>query len=363
MERRLSGTGLRRASILLVVAIAAIPNISGQQVPASRDAQEAAQLPQLGQKLQQILDDKAGYAAAIVQRWESAARASGRWDETYAAGLQSALMNLQPENLLAAGEAPSYEAMMNVLATGRQAKAPLADPGSRAILLDASGRLMTPHALGDPGDDMVYTPVTPCRIVDTRYTFQVYGTRTFDMDNPNGFGFQGGYGGPCGIPYGVARAVAMTITVTNPAAAGYFTAWGLNAMPLSSVLNFNLGNTLANTTIVPVSPGVGADFSLYSPFPADAIIDVVGYFAAPISSPLDCLTSTNSAPVPASVWTHVTVSCPAGRTATGGGFFYIYSTTQGKSSPSGNGWDAGFFTSNGAETGTVYVNCCRLPGR
>ena len=52
-------------------------------------------------------------------------------------------MKLHPENLLAAGEASSYEAMMTVLATGRAAAD---DPGTTS-----------PHVLGDTFRDLVYT--------------------------------------------------------------------------------------------------------------------------------------------------------------------------------------------------------------
>jgi hypothetical protein len=51
---------------------------------------------------------------------------------------------------------------------------------------------------------------------------------------------------------------------------------------LSSVINYAAGQTVANTTIVPVVPGVGNDFSIYSSAGnPHVIIDVVGYFAAP----------------------------------------------------------------------------------
>jgi hypothetical protein len=81
------------------------------------------------------------------------------------------------------------------------------------------------------------------------------------------------------LPFSVVRAAALTITVTGPAAAGWFTAWGLGTQPLSSVINYVAGQTVANTTIVPVVPGPGNDFSLFSAATADAVIDVVGYYA------------------------------------------------------------------------------------
>jgi hypothetical protein len=126
------------------------------------------------------------------------------------------------------------------------------------VLSDKAGTPEAPGDLGSTAADLVYTPVTPCRIVDTRVAAagMITGntTRTFDVDGTN-FSTQGGFSGSCGIPSGVARAVAMTITVTQPVAAGYFTAWALGTQPFISVLNYEAGATIANTTIVPVDPG------------------------------------------------------------------------------------------------------------
>ncbi len=206
MKRNFSSNRLADLAIGLALTIVAIPNVFGQQVPNFRDAQEAAQRSQYQEKLQQVLIDKAAYAATIASRWEQSARASGRWDENYSTDLQAALVRLSPDNLLAAGEAPSYKAMMTVLATGRPVPASL--PGQIV-------QTMLPEALGDIADDLVFTPVTPCRIVDTRSATAgaIIGgsTRFFDMDGSN-FSAQGGFSGSCGITFGVARAVAMTIT-------------------------------------------------------------------------------------------------------------------------------------------------------
>ncbi len=143
---------------------------------------------------------------------------------------------------------------------------------------------LQPNVLGDFSKDNVYTAVTPCRIVDTRVAvgqFAGNSVRTYDVDGTN-FAAQGGSAAGCGIPLGVASSVAMTITVTTPGGSGYLTAWGLGVQPLSSVLNYATGETIANTTIVPVVPGTGADFSIYSSGGnPHVIVDVVGYFAAP----------------------------------------------------------------------------------
>lgn len=233
----------------------------------------------------------------------------------------------------------------------------------------------TREALGDSTGDFVYTPVTPCRIVDTRSATAgaITGdtTRSFDVDGTN-FSTQGGFAGSCAIPSGVAKAVVMTITVTQPNAAGWFTAWAVGgAKPLISVLNYDANATIANTTIVPVNPGAGNDFSLYSYATAHAVIDVMGYFARPEATALDCTTVSSAVTsVPKNVWTAIDANCPTGRTATGGG----YNVQEGTLGYPGvwitslphdqNGWRTWVDNqTSGNRSVETYVRCCRVPGR
>jgi len=363
MKRSLNHTFLARLAIIVAVSIVVNVNILAQHpVQNLQDVQEATQRAQYQQKLQQVISDKAGYAATVVRRWEEAARASDRWNENYTQDLLGALMKLQPDNLLAAGEAPSYQAMMRVLATGRPTRTPLPEA-------------ITPEVLGDIGDDLVYTPLTPCRIVDTRFAggpIAANTTRSFDVDGTS-FTGQGGFNGSCGIPFGVAYAVAMNITATQPNADGYFTAYPLGAtQPLSSILNWTAGATIANSTIVPVVPGVGNDFNLFAGgATVHAVIDVLGFYAAPVATALDCITVSSAVTAcPFDVWTNVDANCPAGRTATGGG----YLTTEGSlgypgvwltTFPNGNGWRTQVDNQNssGSRNIQTFVNCCRVPGR
>lgn len=359
MKRSVNSTSWARVAMILFVSIVALPTVFAQQVPPVRDAQEATQGEEYQEKLQQVLNDKADYAARIVQRWEDAARASGRWDKNAAADLYDALMQLQPENLLAAGEASSYEAMMSVLATGQPVQT------------------IEPLALGDITKDLVYTPVRPCRIVDTRRAggaMSAGTTRSFDVDGST-FSPQGGFSGSCGIPFGVARAVAMVIIVEAPTASGHFRAWQLfDPLPAAFVLRFAAGHTAANTTIVSVVPGGGNDFNLYFGGPsgatAHAVIDVVGYFAAPVATALNCITVSSAVTlVPFNVWTPVDANCPVGRTATGGGYD-TYEGTLGypgvwlTTLPNANGWRTWVDNQTGGYRSIqTFVRCCRVPGR
>jgi hypothetical protein len=245
-------------------------------------------------------------------------------------------------------------------------------PEATTDALTAEGSQVVPLDLGQFSADLVYTPVTPCRIVDTRNAggpIAANTTRTFDVDASN-YATQGGFNGSCGIPFGVATAVAMTITVAKPTAVGFFKAWGLGAQPVATVLNFGAGQTLANTTIVPVVPGAGNDFSVYSSVTAHLLVAVVGYFAAPVTTALDCITVTSAVtPVGVNVWTPVDASCPAGRTLTGGGH-NVPEGTLGRPGvwvdtiPNGNGWRTWVDNqTNGNRNVQTYAVCCRIPGR
>jgi hypothetical protein len=151
-----------------------------------------------------------------------------------------------------------------------------------------SAAALNPNLLGSFSSDLVYTAVTPCRIVDTRNAVGAFSggqTRTYDLDGLGGaattYAQQGGVAASCNIPYGKATAAALNLTVTGTTSPGYLAAWGLGTQPNASVLNWATGDTLANTTIVPIVPSSGNDFSIYSSSGAHVIIDVVGYYAAP----------------------------------------------------------------------------------
>jgi len=333
---------------------------------------DLAESTQYQQKLKAVTSDTGAYVARLVQKWENAARASGKWDATYETNLTAALMKLSPDNLIAAGDAASYEEVMRVLMTGRKNPAV-----SSAQLTTSLGGAVAPRAeikpfdLGDLGNDLVYTPVFPCRILDTRNTGgPVTGVHSYDVDNATSFGFQGGYNGPCGVPFGVARAVVITFTVTTPNNSGYLTAWGSGSQPLSSVLNWTTGWTIANTTVIPINPGGGADINVFLSASANLIADVQGYFAAPEATALDCTTVTSGfVAVPVNNYTTVDATCPTGRTVTGGGHFVNEGTLGFPgvwifSIPTGNTWRVYVDNqTNGARNVQSYARCCRVPGR
>jgi hypothetical protein len=347
------------AAALALVVVTGSRDVFGQTTPGARGGDEAIRPAERQHEVQQVLRDRAGYAAAIVARWEDSAREAGRWNESYAVDLLQSLMKLDPENLLAAGEASSYQGLMAVLATGHS------EP-----TVEAS----SPTSLGQSFQDLVYTPVTPCRIVDTRRAADgalLAGVaRTFDVDGGNLAG-QGGNATGCGIPLAVAQAVTMTIVAVQPAGRGSLAAWGPGPQPTpSGVLAYAAQDVVANTAIIPVVPGGGNDFTLYSTAATQVVVDVLGYFAASTATRLDCTTqSSDVVAVPVNELTAVDAICPAGRAATGGGYDTAEATIAFPglfmtSSPLANGWRTVVENhTNAPRSILTFARCCRVPGR
>jgi hypothetical protein len=151
---------------------------------------------------------------------------------------------------------------------------------------------LVPNALGDSAADLVFTPVTPCRIVNTVATATPLAANTSRAFYVNGnaaavFEAQGGNAGGCGIP-DAATAVEMNFIAVAPAAGGDFRAFPWSAtptLPLASVINYanvpglNIANGLAQpvcnaaTTVCNFDLIVQADVAQ-----SHLIIDVVGYY-------------------------------------------------------------------------------------
>ncbi|MEO6987828.1 MAG: hypothetical protein ABI239_04195, partial [Aquihabitans sp.] len=135
-----------------------------------------------------------------------------------------------------------------------------------------------------PAGSTVYTPITPCRVVDTRSR----GGR-FDKDEARGyvlagsggqFATQGGKAGGCGIPDGVA-AVQASITAVAPSDTGYLRVWPADETPpRATFLNFTGGQAATNTGSVTVAATGAKDITIKSVAASDYVIDVQGYFRA-----------------------------------------------------------------------------------
>ncbi len=142
----------------------------------------------------------------------------------------------------------------------------------------ASGLLPIPNILGSTQADLVYTPVTPCRIIDTR-----------SSGGPITPGVNRSFivAGICGVPFGPATAAVINFVAVGPAGAGdlRITPFG-TAIPLASIINYTSGLNLANGPAVklcnPATTSCTFDITMQADVNAtDLVADVQGYFAAP----------------------------------------------------------------------------------
>ena len=177
-----------------------------------------------------------------------------------------------------------------------QDAAPLLD--ERRAMVRQSGFLQntaqsaSAKALGDAGSDLLFVPVAPCRILDTRAVsagaLAAGEMRNFLVAGTNAFLAQGGTGGGCGIPDGAAEPAAPAVVVNfiavGPAGPGNLRAWEFGQpAPNASVINYSNvpGLNIANGVVVPIE-GTAAqpwDLSIQADVSGTHVVaDVTGYF-------------------------------------------------------------------------------------
>lgn len=167
-------------------------------------------------------------------------------------------------------------------------------------------------------DAGAYVPAKPFRILDTRTTSAVPGQ--------TGVALQ--VAGVGGLPANIG-SVVLNVTVTDPQAAGYLTAYPAGtSRPTASNVNFVAGQTIPN--LVTVKVGSNGQVTLFNGAPGrtQVVADVVGYTTGgsatvagmtQTASPVRLLDSRESGVVPANSTRELQVTgrsnIPAGATA------------------------------------------------
>jgi hypothetical protein len=204
--------------------------------------------------------DRAAVSADIFARWAGSLADGGT-------ELRAALKAASPDVLAAAAQADSRESLREALA----------------------GRPIDPNVLGDPDSDLVFFPLTPCRLVDTRLGGGILaGGTNRAFETQGNLSAQGGSATGCGVPGVDPAALAVTITAVNPQGAGNLRAYpSAGAVPNASVVNYALpgqGLNLANTTIVPLTqdPLQANEFAIQADVSSThVVVDVVGHYFRP----------------------------------------------------------------------------------
>jgi len=224
--------------------------------------------------------------------------------------------------------------------------------------------------LGSTTADLVYTPLAPCRIADTRNVGgPISGgfSRGFKGYSATNFSAQGGTSSSnCGIP---PNPSALMINIAAPASThgGYLTVWPYaTTMPLASNLDYKTGDLANNEIAAKMTIGNATDdFSVYAFGTTNVVIDVVGYFMAPVATPLENSQDSFFDSVSAGADGSFNHSCPTGYINAGGG---CWAGTTGMSLIGNVALGPTQYClfhnpTGGAISGVTYINCVRVPGR
>jgi hypothetical protein len=124
------------------------------------------------------------------------------------------------------------------------------------VLIDLAGWYRT-------NNGAAFTGQAPVRVLDSRPTGRTAQAFTVDLN---------------GKVAADTKAVAVNITATEPAAAGYVTAYPCaSAVPATSNVNFTAGSSVANAAVVPVA--ADGTICLAASAPTHLIVDLAGAFA------------------------------------------------------------------------------------
>ena len=142
--------------------------------------------------------------------------------------------------------------------------------GKVDLVVDVQGWVAT--APGTSGGAGRFQPTPPARLLDTRThvtlsTLAPHQTVTLPI---------AGHGG---VPATGAEAVAVNLTVTNPSALGFLTAFPAGgAVPAASNLNYTAGQTVPNRAVLALSTQGQVSFYNGSTGSIDLIVDLNGWF-------------------------------------------------------------------------------------
>lgn len=334
-------------------ALAAAAPVWAQDTMQSMPTVDAAALARAQGKFSQALD--------VVRHFDATAQREGFSNNEWRRELLANLMQADEAtrtNVAAAGDLT--EAMDRSRSAARIAPA-------------------TPtNLIGSVTYDLVFIPITPCRILDTRAgaSLKAGVTYSYSYDSGNtGAGSCGVHSQIPGLPAFSPAAEAVNVTVDENAFSGFAPGSYLAVFPQggalgSSFMNFGPGQVLANAGVIALNAGNG-QFSLLSNANTNVIVDVYGVFMPPQATALDCMETTK---VTGNMDSYGTISltgntCPASYTAVGGSCFgggNAYRSVEEAVMSANSQWVCRFHDSGGNTYPyelAASTRCCRVPGR
>jgi hypothetical protein len=319
--------------------------------------------------LQAVDQNRASIIDTLVNHWASELSAGS--DKKAAAAqiaeLRESLSSLRADQLMAASHARTLIGLRHIFGAADAAQA---SEKAKQAEKHQSGAQKT---LGSSLGDLVYTPIPPCKLVDTRspgtgYYYPAGGAfaasqkRTYDA-----------YLGCGSIPSFGVRAIQVSVNTQYGGAGGGILSMMANGAA-APVTNIFYSGYAPVTTVILLSNNL-FDAQISGVAGADLIVDVVGFFAAPEATALQCQSITGpSTMVAAGAYRDLgTVTCPVvgGWTAISAGIITIGDVVIADNAQAyvaggnGNAWRMAVKNTDMLNPRSVVVTvaCCRIPGR
>lgn len=306
-------------------------------------------------------------AGEIVRKWSGyVLKVYGTEPAAWATAMRGTFAEASLTNLQRAAKMHTYEAMMATMLGQQTSDAKMID-----LLAKSDGSSASVMSLGSAAEDLVYTMVAPCRIMDTRVAggrLAAGTTRSIAVHGAN-FTAQGGAATTCGIPSDPS-AVAINVVAVTPDGSGFLTIFPAGTTrPSAASLNYTAGSVVANEVLAKTTLGQPTDVAIYTHAGTDIVVDIVGYFMAPKVTMLDCVYAQGNLVTPPNGGQATSVAgCAAGyrvagTSCEGGAATLVYVDTllvfdgfacTKADRVAGNGANEGF---------EAWATCCRVPGR
>jgi len=190
----------------------------------------------------------------------------------------------------------------------------------KSILLTLFAAILVPTAFSPAKaqDDLIYVPVQPCRIVDTRNAGDAIPANTFRNFRVSGtvgeLAVQGGESdcldpkAATGLKPLAISAYVLAVPATSSTSGGVLTAYPSDQLPppvgTGSTVNFAAGQIVGNTTNVTLCDPTGCpsdgEFAILArSTDEDVVIDVQGYFYQQLEPSEGHINGTTGSPEPA----------------------------------------------------------------
>ncbi len=377
---------LRNLAVLGAIGAAATAAASAQtQQPSSSNGAGSQQIAVRESGFTPVMMAAINAHAAKASRIAQQIReSSGGMNDASYTNLSLALLGASEAGLNAAAAAQSYKTAMTAIRSADEAGVQRIKP--RPV---RTGGIQTADFGSSTDSEFVFYAIVPCRLLDTR---EDGGTRLAPLV-PYLVDFDGGnFGNTAGCTYsgvvaqlgnslsGLSRAaLVINLTTTGASESGWIQARPVGSSSFTSNQNFYPGQNIANMVVVQNSGTADADFELVAQVATHAVVDVLGVFAPPLASALDCTYATiagsGSADVPNNTEFHFATpaACPATYALTSISCLYAGVSPPGLAlTQVGSLAEDGLYAcvwrnqtglSLSSSSFSTHSRCCRVPGR